>query len=189
MCPAPGTDFEKRIIANERDNVKFNFLKSTDPYHAYYQYKVGSFQKAFFLFSYSEPPFCQACLPALTGPFLLHLSALALAAPPTAYRFTGQLWCSSTVWALAAAQVKEFSGDSTDAAAPSQQQQAAQAALLQAATPAKPTTVLPPTRPLEPPEEEQYTVGHHSGPLVGLHARQPVGPMTVVDSAFTCACL
>lgn len=28
------------ILANERNNVKFNFLVPGDPYHAYYQYKV-----------------------------------------------------------------------------------------------------------------------------------------------------
>lgn len=44
-CCAPlnaGVEFEKRIVANERDNVKFNFLKSTDPYHKYYQLRVSS---------------------------------------------------------------------------------------------------------------------------------------------------
>lgn len=35
-----GTEFEKRILANEANNVKFNFLRPTDPYHAYYQHKV-----------------------------------------------------------------------------------------------------------------------------------------------------
>lgn len=35
-----GTEFEKRILANEASNVKFNFLKPGDPYHAYYQHKV-----------------------------------------------------------------------------------------------------------------------------------------------------
>lgn len=35
-----GVIFEKRIIENERDNVKFSFLKTTDPYHPYYKYKV-----------------------------------------------------------------------------------------------------------------------------------------------------
>ena len=41
-CAAAGVEFEKRIVANERDNVKFNFLKSTDPYHKYYQLRVSS---------------------------------------------------------------------------------------------------------------------------------------------------
>jgi hypothetical protein len=35
-----GAEFEKRILANERGNAKFNFLDATDPYHAYYQMKV-----------------------------------------------------------------------------------------------------------------------------------------------------
>jgi Surp module len=39
-CASAGVEFEKRIVANERDNVKFNFLKSTDPYHKYYQLRV-----------------------------------------------------------------------------------------------------------------------------------------------------
>lgn len=35
-----GTDFEKRILANEANNQKFNFLKDGDPYNAYYRQKV-----------------------------------------------------------------------------------------------------------------------------------------------------
>jgi hypothetical protein len=37
-----GLTFEKKILANEANNVKFNFLRSTDPYHAYYRFKVSS---------------------------------------------------------------------------------------------------------------------------------------------------
>lgn len=33
-----GLEFEKRILANNAANVKFNFLNSPDPYHAYYQF-------------------------------------------------------------------------------------------------------------------------------------------------------
>ncbi len=40
-CVAAGLTFEKKILANEANNVKFNFLRSTDPYHAYYRYKVS----------------------------------------------------------------------------------------------------------------------------------------------------
>lgn len=40
MCMRVGVAFEKRIIESERENVKFNFLKTEDPYHAYYKYKV-----------------------------------------------------------------------------------------------------------------------------------------------------
>lgn len=36
-----GTEFEKRILANEKNNVKFNFLTPTDPYHAYYKVRVS----------------------------------------------------------------------------------------------------------------------------------------------------
>jgi splicing factor 3A subunit 1 len=39
--PPTGPEFEKRILANERNNAKFNFLVPTDPYHAYYQMRVG----------------------------------------------------------------------------------------------------------------------------------------------------
>nr|KYP75357.1 putative splicing factor 3 subunit 1 [Cajanus cajan] len=35
-----GPEFEKRIIANNTGNVKFNFLNSSDPYHAYYQHRL-----------------------------------------------------------------------------------------------------------------------------------------------------
>jgi len=37
-----GGEFEKRILANEKNNVKFNFLVPTDPYHAYYKLRVRS---------------------------------------------------------------------------------------------------------------------------------------------------
>lgn len=39
-----GPEFEKRILANEKNNVKFNFLNATDPYHAYYQHRVSEFK-------------------------------------------------------------------------------------------------------------------------------------------------
>lgn len=35
-----GPEFEKRILVNEKNNAKFNFLNPTDPYHAYYQMRV-----------------------------------------------------------------------------------------------------------------------------------------------------
>lgn len=38
-----GVEFEKRILANEQNNVKFNFLRPTDPYHAYYRMRVTNF--------------------------------------------------------------------------------------------------------------------------------------------------
>ena len=37
-----GPEFEKHILAKESENVKFNFLKSTDPYRAYYEHRVSS---------------------------------------------------------------------------------------------------------------------------------------------------
>ena len=42
LCRTAGTDFEKRILANEANNQKFNFLKDGDPYNAYYRKRVGA---------------------------------------------------------------------------------------------------------------------------------------------------
>ncbi|KAJ6737017.1 SPLICEOSOME ASSOCIATED PROTEIN 114/SWAP SPLICING FACTOR-RELATED [Salix viminalis] len=39
-----GPEFEKRIIANNANNAKFNFLNSSDPYHAYYQHRLAEFR-------------------------------------------------------------------------------------------------------------------------------------------------
>lgn len=39
-----GPDFEKRIIANNTGNAKFNFLIPSDPYHAYYQHRLSEFR-------------------------------------------------------------------------------------------------------------------------------------------------
>ncbi|ERN09458.1 hypothetical protein AMTRI_Chr09g32460 [Amborella trichopoda] len=39
-----GPEFEKRILANEKNNAKFNFLNPSDPYHAYYQHRVSEFR-------------------------------------------------------------------------------------------------------------------------------------------------
>lgn len=39
-----GPEFEKRIIANNAGNPKFNFLSSSDPYHAYYQHRLSEFR-------------------------------------------------------------------------------------------------------------------------------------------------
>ncbi|KAM7251222.1 hypothetical protein ACFE04_023105 [Oxalis oulophora] len=39
-----GPEFEKRIIANNANNAKFNFLTSSDPYHAYYQHRLAEFR-------------------------------------------------------------------------------------------------------------------------------------------------
>jgi hypothetical protein len=36
-----GPEFESRIRQNEANNAKFNFLTTTDPYHAYYKHKVN----------------------------------------------------------------------------------------------------------------------------------------------------
>ncbi|KAF6160806.1 hypothetical protein GIB67_036007 [Kingdonia uniflora] len=39
-----GPEFEKRIVANNAKNAKFNFLTSSDPYHAYYQHRLSEFR-------------------------------------------------------------------------------------------------------------------------------------------------
>ena len=36
-----GPEFEQRILASEKNNVKFNFLTAGDPYHAYYRQQVA----------------------------------------------------------------------------------------------------------------------------------------------------
>ena len=40
-----GPEFESRIRQNEANNAKFNFLTTTDPYHAYYKHKVTEFRE------------------------------------------------------------------------------------------------------------------------------------------------
>ncbi|XP_019441460.1 PREDICTED: probable splicing factor 3A subunit 1 [Lupinus angustifolius] len=39
-----GPEFEKRIVANNTGNAKFNFLNASDPYHAYYQHRLAEFR-------------------------------------------------------------------------------------------------------------------------------------------------
>ncbi|CAH8353896.1 unnamed protein product [Eruca vesicaria subsp. sativa] len=39
-----GLEFEKRIIASNAKNAKFNFLTSSDPYHAFYQHKLSEYR-------------------------------------------------------------------------------------------------------------------------------------------------
>lgn len=39
-----GPEFEKRIIASNAGNPKFNFLNASDPYHAYYQHRLSEFR-------------------------------------------------------------------------------------------------------------------------------------------------
>ncbi|MQM05131.1 hypothetical protein Taro_037941 [Colocasia esculenta] len=39
-----GPEFERRILANNTGNAKFNFLISSDPYHAYYQHRLSEFR-------------------------------------------------------------------------------------------------------------------------------------------------
>ncbi|KAJ4915796.1 putative splicing factor 3A subunit 1 [Raphanus sativus] len=39
-----GLEFEKRIVASNAKNAKFNFLTSSDPYHAFYQHKLAEYR-------------------------------------------------------------------------------------------------------------------------------------------------
>lgn len=39
-----GPEFEKRILANNAGNPKFNFLNASDPYQAYYQHRLSEFR-------------------------------------------------------------------------------------------------------------------------------------------------
>ncbi|CAN8312206.1 unnamed protein product [Cochlearia groenlandica] len=39
-----GLEFEKRIIASNVKNAKFNFLSGSDPYHGFYQHKLAEFR-------------------------------------------------------------------------------------------------------------------------------------------------
>ncbi|XP_052207445.1 probable splicing factor 3A subunit 1 [Diospyros lotus] len=39
-----GPEFENRIIANNAGNVKFSFLNTSSPYHAYYQHRLSEFR-------------------------------------------------------------------------------------------------------------------------------------------------
>ncbi|XP_047319029.1 probable splicing factor 3A subunit 1 [Impatiens glandulifera] len=39
-----GPEFEKRIVANNAGNAKFNFLNGSDPYHGYYQHRLSEFR-------------------------------------------------------------------------------------------------------------------------------------------------
>ncbi len=42
VFPHTGTHFESTILSREKDNPKFNFLRTADPYHAYYRHMVGN---------------------------------------------------------------------------------------------------------------------------------------------------
>ncbi|KAJ0974427.1 hypothetical protein J5N97_016392 [Dioscorea zingiberensis] len=39
-----GAEFEKRVLAHNANNAKFNFINPTDPYHAYYQHRISEFR-------------------------------------------------------------------------------------------------------------------------------------------------
>lgn len=41
-----GRAFESKIIEKEKYNPRFSFLFPNDPYHAFYQKKLGEYEKA-----------------------------------------------------------------------------------------------------------------------------------------------
>lgn len=49
LCSITGIEFERRILGQEAQNVKFNFLQQADPYHAYYRLRVGGGGMCLFL--------------------------------------------------------------------------------------------------------------------------------------------
>uniref|UniRef100_A0A5B7AQ37 Putative splicing factor 3A subunit 1 n=1 Tax=Davidia involucrata TaxID=16924 RepID=A0A5B7AQ37_DAVIN len=51
-----GPEFEKRIIANNAGNAKFNFLNASDPYHAYYQHRLSEFRVQNQASAQQQPP-------------------------------------------------------------------------------------------------------------------------------------
>ncbi|OVA12111.1 SWAP/Surp [Macleaya cordata] len=51
-----GPEFEKRIIANNAGNAKFNFLNGSDPYNAYYQHRLSEFRTQNQQTPSSQPP-------------------------------------------------------------------------------------------------------------------------------------
>ncbi|KAA8534488.1 hypothetical protein F0562_032005 [Nyssa sinensis] len=51
-----GPEFEKRIIANNAGNAKFNFLNASDPYHAYYQHRLSEFRAQNQASAQQQPP-------------------------------------------------------------------------------------------------------------------------------------
>lgn len=170
--PPAGTDFEKRILANEANNQKFNFLKDGDPYNAYYRQKVGGRGEAHAR-RVGAARECRRCAAAL------HMPSSAPAChglrppwpPGSADAAEPQRRRSSRAHPNPACllpprrppQVADFTAadkgeeaGAPAAAAPAAAPAPAPAPVAPAPEKAKP--VLPATKPLEPPEEEQYTV-------------------------------
>ncbi|KAK8964579.1 putative splicing factor 3A subunit 1 [Platanthera guangdongensis] len=60
-----GPDFERRIVANNPGNAKFNFLIPSDPYHAYYQHRVSEHR---IQLQSSQQPSADSSLPGESDP-------------------------------------------------------------------------------------------------------------------------
>ncbi|KAH7444292.1 hypothetical protein KP509_02G072200 [Ceratopteris richardii] len=63
-----GPEFERRILANGRNNVKFNFLNPGDPYHAYYQHRVAEMKSQLHTSSQGTAQAAGATPPSGGGP-------------------------------------------------------------------------------------------------------------------------
>ena len=86
-----GTDFEKRILANEKDNVKFQFLQASSPFHAYYQLKIAESKAADAAPAGTAAPAAAAAAAApAAAPAKAAVAAAALKAtgPPAAEMYT-----------------------------------------------------------------------------------------------------
>lgn len=83
-----GPEFEKRIIANNANNAKFNFLSSSDPYHAYYEHRLAEF-RAQNQSSGQQPPsqLAESAAPESAPPAPVADSNDALAKPDPAAQF------------------------------------------------------------------------------------------------------
>lgn len=68
-----GTQFEGRILANEKDNPKFNFLRTADPYHAYYRHMVRDNSSCLSLVGKNSCKACSRCSHAVSA--VLRLTA------------------------------------------------------------------------------------------------------------------
>ncbi|XP_061355455.1 probable splicing factor 3A subunit 1 [Gastrolobium bilobum] len=81
-----GPEFEKRIIANNTGNAKFNFLNPSDPYHAYYQHRLAEF-RAQNQSSAQEPPLQPADLSVSESAPLTESSDAVAAKPDPSAQF------------------------------------------------------------------------------------------------------
>ena len=185
-CFFAGGEFEKRILANEKNNVKFNFLVPSDPYHAYYKLRVRAGAHSVTRRGLGTPCIPHGCVCAAQSVLSAPMHAMpcrgnAHAAPqhrPT-HACSASHACSPTHACLLssppcspALQIKEFSEPSADTASKDQ----GAAATGAPAAPAPPATGAPASlevpsveviphalAKLEKPADEIYTVSAPEG--------------------------